>query len=342
MAAVLPRERFSEHSGEESRRVPLSDPGGSITDVTASRRDLLHLAEAQLGLVNRADLDGVGVNRHLRGKYLADGTLIPIGRQTFRIGGVPITEEQAALAACLDTGGVLSHRSAAWLHRLPGFTLGHPPEVLVARPRFDYRLELATVHTTTWLPATDRIVAGGLPGTSVARTLFSLASLVPELPLDRARGAVDDAIRLGKATDGWLWWRLERLRCRGRTGVSAFESILAARSGGEITESWLERELLRVLRRGGLPLPACQARIGARGAFVARVDFLYPTQRLAIEVTGHQAHSTREQRAADARRRNRLQSAGLRVLEFTYEHVVREPNVVTADVTEALARTRAA
>ena len=55
------------------------------------------------------------------------------------------------------------------------------------------------------------------------------------------------------------------------------------------------------------------------------------------EVTGHEFHASRDQRAADADRRNRLLLAGYQVLEFTYDDVVRHPERVIATLREALA-----
>ncbi|MEP6806537.1 MAG: Rid family hydrolase, partial [Flavobacterium sp.] len=64
------------------------------------------------------------------------------------------------------------------------------------------------------------------------------------------------------------------------------------------TNNIIER-IAKVLEEAGLPLPFCQQRIARHGAFVARVDFLYPLQSLVVEVSGHLTHSTREQREAD-------------------------------------------
>ncbi len=297
---------------------------------------------AQRGLITRDDLRGAGLAKHHRRTLVREGTLVRIGPRTFRHGVVELDHRGKALAAALDTGGVVSHRSAAWLHGLPGFGPGDPPEVLVANPRPHHRTPLARVHSTTWLPPDDRYEVDGIPCTSVARTLFGLAALVPEVPAADLRRAVDDAIRLGLASDQWLWWRLEKLRCRGRNGVTAFEAVLSARAGGAVTESWLEREFLRILAAAGVPLPRCQARIGPKGAFVARVDFLYASAAVIVEVTGAVGHSSPEQRAADARRRNGLSRAGFVILEFTYEQVVAAPQAVIAEVLGALAERRAA
>ncbi|HEX2576384.1 MAG TPA: DUF559 domain-containing protein [Aquihabitans sp.] len=243
-------------------------------------------------------------------------------------------------AACLDLGAVASHRSAAALHGLSSFEVDQPVEVVVRHDRSHRRSPLATVHSSTWLPHDDLVEVAGIPTLGVARTLLTLAALVPTIPFEVVRDAVDTAVRDGKATDRWLCWRLEQVRCRGRNGVSIFEQILSERSGAP-TESWLERELLRLLAAAGLPLPTCQRRIEHRGAFVARVDFVYGPQRVALEVSGHRHHSTAAQLARDARRRNELQLAGYRVLEFTYRDVVECAAVVVAQVSDALTTERA-
>ena len=115
-----------------------------------------------------------------------------------------------------------------------------------------------------------------------------------------------------------------------------------ARAAGEVTESWLERETLQVLVGAGLPAPVCQARIERKGSYVGRVDFLYAAARLVIEVSGYRWHRTVEQAAADAERRRRLTLAGFTVLEYTFHEVVSSPDLLVAEVAEALGRARAA
>lgn len=305
--------------------------------MTNLRHELNARAATQHSLLSRADLREVGVSSGQRRNLLSDGSLVPIGHQTFALGGVASTPHQRVMAACLDTGGVASHGTAAWLHGIAGFGPGEPPAVVVRRPRYDYRLPIAEVHTTSWLPVDDVVDVRGIACLGVARSLFSLASAVPTVAYTAVANAVDEAVRDGKASDAWLWWLLERVRRRGRNGVSVFEALLTARAGGAVTESWLERELLRVLAAAGVPLPECQRRVCHQGAFLARVDFVYPGPRIVIEVSGHAHHSTRLQTAADARRRNDLQLAGYQVLEFTYDQVVGDPSYVAAKVLDALA-----
>ncbi|WP_421120192.1 DUF559 domain-containing protein [Aquihabitans daechungensis] len=304
------------------------------------RREIYRIAETQRGLVTRADLERVGATRNQRARLLADGTLSRRGRRTYLVGGASPDAQRASLLACVDVGGPLSHRSATSLHGIPGIVVPLRPDVLVVRKGKPEASPVATVHTTTWLPADDLTTVDGIPCTSVARSLFNLASLIPDVSAETVRGAVDDAIRLRKASDAWLWWRLEMLRCRGRGGVANLEAILVERSGGSVTESWLEREFLRLLRDAGLPMPRCQQRIRARGAFVARVDFFYEELGIVVEVTGASGHSSREQRAYDASRRNQLGMQGLLVLEFTYEQVVGSPAEIAAELWRAIAGRR--
>lgn len=307
-----------------------------------ARKYINEHAMRQRGLITVEDMRTGGIGRNQRGRLEREGTLVRIGRRTYRHGATSLDTRSRLLAGCLDSGGLVACRSGAWLQGISGFRPGSPPDVLVSGAGTSYRTPLARVHTTTWLPKEDITEVDGIPCTSVARTLFGLGALFPRLPLDVVRGAVDDAVRRGIASDPWLWSRLEQWRCRGRNGVTVFEAVLATRAGGAVTESWLEREFLRVLERAGLARPTCQARIQARGTFVARVDFLYGDCLVVIEVTGAIAHSTPTQRAADARRRNDLARAGYWVLEFTYEQVVDQPDRVVADVVGALADRRAA
>lgn len=300
---------------------------------------ILHRASGQHGLITRDDLRDLGISDRRRDRLVATGIIERIGHRTFRVPGLPTTIRQVVMAAVLETGGVASHRTAAALHGIGPWKLGGPPAVLALRGTSAHHVEDAEVHTTTWLPPDDRITVDEIPCTSVARTILLLAAPNSRVGHPRLRDLVDEAIRDGKASDAWLWWRLEHLRRRGRPGIAALEAVLAARADLGPTESWLERELLRLLTEAGLPLPRCQARVAHRGSFVGRVDFLYDEARVAIEVSGHAFHASPEQLRADARRRNDLQLAGYVVLEFTYDEVVRSPHRVIAVIGDALGLT---
>jgi very-short-patch-repair endonuclease len=298
-------------------------------------RDLISIATRQHGVVSSDDLRIAGITRGARRGLLARGELIAVGPDAHRVAGFPTTARQRVLIACVALRGVASHDTSGELHALPTCRFD-PIHVLTDRTRSARHLSgLGIAHTTTNLPPDDIISVDGIPCTSVARTIMLLAG-APGASEARVRAVVDHAIRTGQASDAWLWWRLERLRCRGRSGVTLLSGILTARSGGTVAESWLERRFLGLVDDAKLPRPICQARIDHHGSFAGRVDFLFERQRLVVEVLGHAFHATPEQLTADAKRRARLLLAGYRVLEFTYDQIVRSPDDVLAMLTEAL------
>lgn len=309
-------------------------PGYTERVIPLDRID--RIARQQHGLITLEGLRSLDVTRAQRRSLLGNGVLEPEGARTYRLAGAPRTDRQRVMLACLDLRAAASHGTSAALHRSGPFDLGGRPDVMVRHGRQTARSDLARVWTTTNLGPDDLVRIDGIPCLSLARTLMVLAGQVPPLKAEMLRDMVDVAIRDGAANDGWLWWRLEKLRCPGRNGVRVFSQILTERAGGSLTESWLEREFLRVVDGAGLPRPVTQARIRRNGAFVARVDFLYQQARVVVEVTGQVGHSTAAERARDAVRRNELQLEGYRVLEFTYSHVVGEPTVVTQRLAEAL------
>lgn len=298
------------------------------------KQDLLARAARQHGVVSSEDLRLAGITRSARRRMLGRGDLIAAGANAHRVVGFPTTARQAVLLACVEHGAIASHETSASLCGLGSHRL-LPIHVLGTR-RVRWRgIAAGQVHTTTNLPHEDITSVDAIPCASVARTLLLLAG-VPGVEEPTIRGLVADAVRDGKASDPWLWWRLERLRCRGRSGVTMLSAILTERAGGNVTESWLERRFLEVIADAGLPAPRCQQRIDHHGSFVGRVDFLFERQRLVVEVLGHAFHASPGQLSADAERRARLLLSGYRVLEFTYDQIVRDPVLVVAMLTEAL------
>jgi very-short-patch-repair endonuclease len=68
------------------------------------------------------------------------------------------------------------------------------------------------------------------------------------------------------------------------------------------------------------------------------VDILFKTQRLIIEVDGWEVHGTRLAFESDRRRRDELEAAGYRVLNFTARQIRSDPEWVIAIVRKALGR----
>ena len=90
-----------------------------------------------------------------------------------------------------------------------------------------------------------------------------------------------------------------------------------------------------MLHRSDLPRPIAQHRVRAGGIFLARVDFAWPEDELALEYEG-QWHGERQQVGSDRRRLNRLTAAGWRVLFVTAQDL-RDPTRLLARIRAALA-----
>lgn len=304
-----------------------------------TERAIAERAQTQLGLITSTQARAAGMSRQTVTARVERGLWVPAGRSTYRLAGAPPGPHVDVLAAVLDHRGVASHRTAAWLHELlpPGDLI----DVTVPKGRSTGRTSTRDglrVHTSTNLTPEDITQVGRIPVTSVARTLMGLAALDDgELPGNVLLDVVEDAIRRRLASDRWLWWLLERRRCRGRNGVRRFEEVLVGRARLGPTESWLERQVIEVIDRAGLPRPVVQRRIHRRGAFVARVDMAYDPGRIVLEVLGYRHHATREQQSRDAARASELQLLGWDVHQVTYDQVVRTPQWVAHVVRTALA-----
>jgi very-short-patch-repair endonuclease len=314
-----------------------------------SRRNAIDsLASRQHGYLTRAQLQDLGIKRSTVLRWVRAGLLYQVGGRTFRLAGAPVTQRGIIAATCLEFDGVASHRSAAWLHDVDG----HPGLIDVTtrhRPTRN-RTQLARidgvdvrVHSSTSLPQGDITAVYGIPVTSVARTILGVAALVPEEVTPRQLADLTGrAVDRRLARDPWLWWLLAQRRCRGRNGVLAMEQVLAERARLGPTESWLEREFLRILELHGVMLPKTQRVIRRAGRFAARVDFLFEDEDLVVEVLGYAFHRTPEQMAADLARANAIQLSGRRILQFVTSQVVQTPAMVARMVAEMLAGGRPA
>lgn len=221
---------------------------------------------------------------------------------------------------------VLSHRTAA---RLLGIELLEPgPEQLtVMRDR-------SRLSIPGWLvaradvPLADREIVDGLPCTGALRTV---ADLCRALPFEDAVVAADSAVRLRPAEADALGVRLSAAWGRRAASARAVAAALDPLAG-----SVLESLLRLVLWEAGLQ-PVSQHVINdRRGAFVARVDFCWPQQRLIVEADGFAFHSDRAAYRRDRDRLNQLERLGWRVLRFTWEDVRARPAHVVASVRECL------
>jgi hypothetical protein len=300
--------------------------------VALSESTLLELARNQHGLFTTQQALDAGFSRtQIRDRH-ACGRWTRVGRGVHHVAGAPFTWRTQLMVACLATGGVASHKSAAVLHGVAGMRPGRP-EVTVRRGR-RVRQAVGTIHQSTDLAPVHIKAIDGIPATTPARLAVDLGAVVTFPTYERA---MDDLI----ARRVLSWDEILDLLCllsrRGRDGLGAARALLLERYGDDVPESVLERAFLQLVRGASLPEPVPQVEVSDAAGFIARVDFAYPDRRLAIELDSRRHHLHADAFESDRSKRNRLQLLGWQVLSYTWDQVIRSGPTVAGQVGRALA-----
>jgi very-short-patch-repair endonuclease len=223
-------------------------------------------------------------------------------------------------------GSVCSHHTAGMLHGFPlpsrGLTdviahRGHRPVPGICR------------HVTPLRRTDLQVTPTGLVVTSQRRTAIDCLAVLP----------------LTDALDLWAWVSTRRVISRnhlvhavhertGRPGTPQLMHLLKLTRRGAVSGA---EHLFHILLDGaGLTGWQANARVVAGDAVIAVVDVLFLKARVAIEVDGRRAHSSKRAFVTDRRRQNRLVTAGYLVLRFTWDDLTCRPDAVIEQVRAAL------
>ena len=278
------------------------------------------LAARQHGRVTTAQLAAVGVSRSAIEKAVRSGRLHREHVGVYAVGHRAPSRHGRWMSAVLAAGprAVLSHRSAATLHRLRD---GERRRVDVTIPAGTARRRPGlAIHRAPLTPA-DVMVKDGVPVVSVARLLVDLAHDLEPDDLTRAlREAQYRHVFDLEATLAALERRPSRVL------ADLLDDLLPASSP-------LDDAFLRLLARHHLPRPE-----GQHGLLGHQVDYAWPDHRVAVELDGFGAHTTLDAFQRDRSQANALQLGGWLVLRFTRSDVLRRPARTAGTVRRALAR----
>jgi very-short-patch-repair endonuclease len=246
-----------------------------------------------------------------------------MGTSVLAVGGAPPTWRQRVLAGCLALDGIASHEAAAELSGTNYVTRGLV--VVTVRPDGLRAGPVDRVHESNdlsprWLTKID-----GITVTKPARTIVDLASVMRSTQLEHV---IDDALGRRITDIDELVAAFDALACRGRRGIARLRPLLMARGDGHMVDTTeLERMFTALLRRHGLPEPDRQVTLGGERP-IGRVDFLYRSRGLIVEVDGRLGHSQVLDFENDRRRDQEALVAGLRVARFTHRQLTRRPDEV--------------
>lgn len=241
----------------------------------------------------------------------------------------PLGREQAALLAVGDRG-FLSHETAAaiWglMPRLP-----HRVELTVVA-RYRASSQGIKVHRIKDIDRRELRSHKGLWMSSPARAVLEIAATASAKELTHA---VDEGLARRLFTPRQLDAVLERNRpCRGSARLAA---ILGDPTATAISRSKREKRLLKVIRDAGLPMPETNVTFGR-----FELDFYWRREGLVVEIDGETFHRGPGAVGRDREKGLAVRAAGLEMLRFTGEHVLKRLPMVLATIAGALARLGAA
>jgi hypothetical protein len=169
-------------------------------------------------------------------------------------------------------------------------------------------------------------VRGGIPVSSVARTLLDLAEAVSPPSLERAWEEADRLrlLRLGEVTEVCK-------RARGRRGLRPIGRLITEALAPPATRSPLEGRVVSLCREYGLPAPMTNVEVLGR-----EVDAYWPGIRLVVEADSYEFHRHRAAFERDRARDASMQAAGYRVVRLTHRRLERERAVVAAQLRSLL------
>ncbi len=252
-----------------------------------------------------------------------------VHRGVYLVGHAVAAEGALEMAALLSSGrgGVISHRSAARLWKLPSLASWQRPVEVTVPGRDPGRKPGIRTYRVRALDARDVRTVRGMAVTSPSRTVLDLAAI---LPIEALECALAEARALKLVRDRDVADQLERNR--GRKGVAALRRVLDLERGPVITRSAAERRFAALLRAAALPAPEVNVRINR-----LEVDFLWRRQRVVVEVDGYAYHAGRHAFERDRERDGILVAGGYVVLRLTWQQLISRPEAVIAKIAAALA-----
>ncbi|WP_329004230.1 DUF559 domain-containing protein [Kribbella sp. NBC_00709] len=251
----------------------------------------------------RAALDGGLITRIAKGVYAVPPAADP-------------------LAAAQAQGGVVSHLSAAVLHGFAVLELPDKPQITV--PRGQHRRLSPVDCQLFWADhvPSDRGCTGKL------RTVLDCART---FPFAAGLAVADSALRLGVIDRSQLAVAAGEL-----AGPGSRRARRVATAADGRAESPLESVLRSLLIAAGVD--GFEPQVVIRdGVFSARVDLGHRGLLLALEADSFAYHGSRTALRRDCRRHTNLTIRGWRLLRFSWEDVMFDPEWVVDAIRQAMA-----
>ncbi len=283
----------------------------------------------QHGVITWQQLIDLGYSMKAIRHRIASGRLHPITRGVYAVGRPQVGRHGLWMANVLSLGpaALLSHGSGAALLGIAGYErrvieISVPAHIVRRRPG-------VIVRRRRNLSVEDRTTHHCIPVTDPAATLIDLAA---SLPRNELEAAINEADQLGLISPASL--RAAAETRPDRPGSAALRKTLDIRTF-VLTDSELERLLVPIARRAGLPKPATDRYVNG-----FKVDFFFSELGIVVEADGGRYHHTPSQRHRDTLRDQTHAKAGLIPLRFTHGQIAYHPSHVHDTLAAVAARRR--
>lgn len=291
---------------------------------------LLQIAQRQGGVILRSQALEAGFSPSRIGRCLNSGEWQRVARGGYRLLESSDRLDLARAAVAVLPGAIVSHYSAAALHRIPRVPID---VVSVAVPsRTTHAFPGVRVHRYDDLKSDHRVDRFGLPVTSPDRTIVDLARF---LSLRHLASVVDEAVAENLCTIDGLDMVLRSVARKGKPGVAGMRSVIEERSGDQPSGTLLERRGTALLIDAGFV--GFIQELAIPWASHQRFDIGFRTQKVAVEWDSRRWHMQVDAMRRDRERDRQAAQHGWRILRFTWADVHDAPNAVIDTLRSVLA-----
>lgn len=296
---------------------------------------IARLASEQRGAFARWQVIAEGGDDDFIRRRVAGRRWVRMAVGVYELAGLPPDPERRLWVAWLAVGpsAVVSHECAAERHGLHPVPTGRL--VFNTKHGDHRRLDGITVHQLRDVLDHHVTFVGGLPTTTIPRTIVDLAAISL---VERLRRLVENTVNDGLTTDTEIGIVLADVARKGKWGMGKLATVLGGRAPGEpVPDSVLEPMLLGAVRLVGLPDPVPQFPHPGRVPGKGRVDDAYPDAKVILEADGRRWHQRIADLKRDRARDNEAARAGWITLRFMWEELHHDPLDVGRTIAETLA-----
>lgn len=300
--------------------------------VMSATREVIDFARRNGGIFSTREAIAIGLSTTTLQRRVEDGVFVRVSRGVFALPGTATRPDITMRAALRALTAVVSHESAARMHGFRPIPDSQP--TVTVSHRGTHKFPDVVVHQSTDLLDPHVMEINGTKVTTPPRTLIDLSKTFGPRRLE---SVTENALVARKVEFDELVDLVKALSRQGKPGMKRLKRILEVRlDGTALSESELERALMRLITEAGLPEPVKQFRAPWLKPLNGRVDLAFPDYRVVIEGDGRRWHGTFDAFETDRVRDNAAQIAGWIVIRVTWRMIKDEPSTVVNTIKDAL------